>query len=67
VGPKDSIPNNAKENRGEPASYRHVAGVLRITGSCSLKDALALVEVRVLDHFIVSAEGSVSLAERGLV
>jgi DNA repair protein RadC len=38
-----------------------------VTGSCSLKDALALVEVRVLDHFIVSAEESVSFAERGLL
>ena len=32
-----------------------------------LKDALALVEVRVLDHFIVTAEGSISFAERGLL
>lgn len=52
--------------------HNHPSGVaepsqsdLRITQR--LKDALALVEVRVLDHFIVSAEGSVSLAERGLL
>lgn len=32
-----------------------------------LKDALALVDIRVLDHIVVSSEGSVSLAERGLV
>jgi DNA repair protein RadC len=32
-----------------------------------LKDALALIEVRVLDHFIVTAEGSISFAERGLL
>jgi DNA repair protein RadC len=32
-----------------------------------LKDALALIEVRVLDHFIVTAEMFTSLAERGLV
>jgi DNA repair protein RadC len=32
-----------------------------------LKDALALVEVRVLDHFVVSAGESVSFAERGLL
>jgi DNA repair protein RadC len=32
-----------------------------------LKDALSLVDVRVLDHFIVSTEESVSLAERGLI
>ena len=32
-----------------------------------LKNALALVDVRVLDHFVVSAGESVSFAERGLV
>ena len=32
-----------------------------------LKDALALVDVRVLDHFVVSGGESVSFAERGLI
>ena len=32
-----------------------------------LSDALALVDVRVLDHFVVSAGESVSFAERGLI
>ncbi len=32
-----------------------------------LKEALALVDVRVLDHFVVSAGDSVSFAERGLI
>jgi len=32
-----------------------------------LKEALALVDVRVLDHLVVSVEDSVSLAERGLI
>ena len=32
-----------------------------------LKEALALVDVRVLDHFIVTCGESVSLAERGLL
>jgi len=32
-----------------------------------LKDALALVDVRVLDHFVVSAGESMSFAERGLL
>ena len=32
-----------------------------------LKDALALVDVRVLDHFVVSGGESVSFAERGLL
>ena len=32
-----------------------------------LKDALALVDVRVLDHFIVGGRGVLSFAERGLL
>lgn len=32
-----------------------------------LKEALGLIDVRVLDHFIVSGTDSVSMAERGLV
>jgi len=35
--------------------------------TCRLRDALALVDVRVLDHFVVSAGESVSFAERGLL
>ena len=38
---------------------------LRITQR--LKDALALVEVRVLDHLIVGDGEAVSFAERGLI
>lgn len=33
----------------------------------ALKEALALVDVRLLDHLVVGAEGVVSLAERGLL
>lgn len=33
----------------------------------SLKDALALVEVKVLDHFIVAGREALSFAERGLL
>ena len=33
----------------------------------ALKDALALVDVRVLDHFVVARGGVVSFAERGLI
>ncbi|MCB1753626.1 MAG: DNA repair protein RadC, partial [Gammaproteobacteria bacterium] len=32
-----------------------------------LKDALALVDVRVLDHFVVTAGESVSFAARGIL
>jgi DNA repair protein RadC len=38
---------------------------IRITAR--LKDALALVEVRVLDHLIVGEGDGASLAERGLL
>lgn len=33
----------------------------------SLKDALALVDVKVLDHFVVAGGGIMSFAERGLI
>ncbi len=33
----------------------------------ALKDALALVDIRVLDHFVVARSGVVSFAERGLL
>jgi DNA repair protein RadC len=52
--------------------HNHPSGVaepsqadLRITRR--LKEALSLVDIRVLDHLIVTAEESVSLAERGLI
>ncbi|MCP3663390.1 MAG: DNA repair protein RadC [Gammaproteobacteria bacterium] len=35
--------------------------------TCRLKEALALVDVRVLDHFVVTAGESVSFAESGLI
>jgi DNA repair protein RadC len=33
----------------------------------TLKSALALVDIRVLDHIIIGEESPVSLAERGLI
>lgn len=33
----------------------------------ALKQALALVDVRVLDHFVVAGDGALSFAERGLM
>ena len=35
--------------------------------TASLKSALALVDVKVLDHFITAGGRSVSFAERGLI
>jgi len=53
-------------------AHNHPSGVaepsqadLRITQR--LRDALALVDIRVLDHVIVATEGSVSFAQRGLL
>ena len=52
--------------------HNHPSGVaepsqsdLRITQR--LKDALALVDIRVLDHLVVSTEDSTSFAQRGLL
>ena len=33
----------------------------------NLKEALAMVDVKVLDHFIVAGTGALSFAERGLL
>jgi DNA repair protein RadC len=33
----------------------------------SLKQALALVDIKVLDHFIVAGNSALSFAERGLI
>lgn len=41
--------------------------VLRITESLPFKNALALVDVRVLDHLIVAGPTILSFAEKGLL
>ena len=41
--------------------------MLRITGSLSFKTALALVDVRVLDHLVVAGAEVCSFSERGLL
>lgn len=51
-------------------SHNHPSGVLEpsradITMTNALKDALALVDCKVLDHIIVAGSGTCSLAERG--
>lgn len=59
-------------------SYLHQLIEERITGDPEpsdadrritqrLKEALALVEIRVIDHVVVGSEGCVSFAERGLL
>jgi DNA repair protein RadC len=53
-------------------AHNHPSGVAQPSQSDelltrSLKDALALVEVKVLDHFIVAGNHALSFAERGLL
>jgi DNA repair protein RadC len=53
-------------------AHNHPSGVVEPSQSDQrvtqrLKDALALVDVRVLDHIIVGTEGTMSFAERGLL
>ncbi len=67
MGPKESIPNNAKQNRRESSSTAVFQASFALQQSCSLKEALALVDVRVLDHVIIGEGEGASLAERGLL
>jgi DNA repair protein RadC len=53
-------------------AHNHPSGVAQPSQSDelltrNLRDALALVEVKVLDHFIVAANQAISFAERGLL
>lgn len=53
-------------------AHNHPSGVAEpshadVNLTRSLKAALALVDVRVLDHFIVTRDGATSMAEQGLV
>ncbi|MBT9550978.1 MAG: hypothetical protein IV088_09040 [Hydrogenophaga sp.] len=53
-------------------AHNHPSGALQAsradeTLTATLKAALALVDVRVLDHFIVTGKGCASMAEMGLV
>lgn len=52
--------------------HNHPSGVAELSRAdenitLRLREALALIEVRVLDHFIVTAEGTLSLSERGVI
>jgi DNA repair protein RadC len=53
-------------------AHNHPSGVAQPSQAdelltANLKEALALVEVRVLDHFIVAGNQAISFAERGLL
>lgn len=53
-------------------AHNHPSGSLHpsnadITLTSKLKSALNMIDVRVLDHFIVSGSSSISMAEKGLI
>ena len=66
---KSALANNAA---GVIFAHNHPSGVAEPSRADEmltrqLKEALALVDVRVLDHFIVAGSGVLSFAERGLL
>jgi DNA repair protein RadC len=73
VHPREVVKRALKHNAAAVIlSHNHPSGVsepsqadVQITGH--LKEALALVDIRLLDHFIIGDGELVSLAERGLV
>ncbi len=73
VYPREVVKRALAHNAGAVIfAHNHPSGVAEPSRADeaitrALKQALALVDVRVLDHFIVAAGGGVSLAERGLV
>jgi len=53
-------------------AHNHPSGVAEPSRAdelltCSLKQALALVDIKVLDHFVVGGSSAMSFAERGLM
>lgn len=73
VFPREVVKLALKHNAaGALFAHNHPSGTLDPSNSDvrlteTLKKALALIDVRVLDHFIVSPAGHLSFAERGLL
>ena len=73
VYPREVVKAALKCNAGAAIfAHNHPSGVAEPshadeTLTSALKQALALVDVRVLDHFIVAGAGVLSFAERGLL
>ena len=66
------IESLARQASGVILAHNHPSGAPEpspadIALTKTLQSALSLVDVRVLDHFIVTRSGLVSLAERGLI
>ena len=73
VYPREVVKAALKHNAAAVIfSHNHPSGVAEPSQADKaitnrLKDALATVDIRVLDHIVVSREESVSMAERGLI
>jgi len=73
VYPREVVKAALRENAAAVIfSHNHPSGVAEPSQSdqlltTALKQALALVDVRVLDHFIVAGASTLSFAERGLI
>ena len=73
VYPREVVKRALHHNAGAVIfAHNHPSGVAEPshadeTLTQALKHALALVDIRVLDHFIVAGSGVVSFAERGLI
>lgn len=73
VFPREIVKEALRHNAGAVIfAHNHPSGLAEPSRADemltrALKDALALVDVRVLDHLIVAGNASVSFAERGLV
>ncbi len=73
VYPREIVKAGLKANAAAVIfAHNHPSGVAQPSQADelltrNLKDALALVEVKVLDHFIVAGHQTISFAERGLL
>jgi DNA repair protein RadC len=73
VYPREVVKQALRHNAaGVIFAHNHPSGVAEPSRAdelltASLKQALGLVEVRVLDHLIVAGNATVSFAERGLI
>ena len=73
VYPREVVKRALHHNAGGVLfAHNHPSGVAEPshadeTLTSALKQALALVDVRVLDHFVVAGAGVLSFAERGLL
>lgn len=73
VYPREVVKSGLKHNAAAVIfAHNHPSGVAQPSQADelltrSLKEALALVEIKTLDHFVIAGSQAVSFAERGLI